>query len=92
MTSTSSLPIHGMARKRIQWQTTRQNVGSRRRPVGSEGGCVDAEHIGWGSRQPDVGVMECFWDIDRPFRGWQADTVGTAATPYARYLDEIAGF
>lgn len=83
---------HNHLRYRFPIESQRQNVGSRRRPVGSEGGCVDAEHIGWGSRLPDVGVVECFWDSDRPFRGWQADTIGTAATPYARYLDEIAGF
>ncbi|HET9949048.1 MAG TPA: hypothetical protein VFQ22_09015 [Longimicrobiales bacterium] len=71
---------------------TRQNLGSRARPAGSAGGCLDAPALGSGSSMPAADAVECFWRKDTRFGGWQADPSEPGATPYARYLEEIAGF
>ncbi|HEX7120409.1 MAG TPA: hypothetical protein VF212_16565 [Longimicrobiales bacterium] len=71
--------------------TMRQNLGSRARPAGGPGGCVHGGFAGWASALPRAGRIECFWRDDAPFFGWQSPD-GGGATPYARYLLEVAGF
>lgn len=71
----------------------KQNIGSREHPVETAygRGCIGAEHLGWTSDRVVSGRSECFWSLDAPFRGWQWPLEGDAPTPYARYLEEIAG-
>lgn len=71
--------------------STRQNLGSRTHPVAGHG-CVTGQHAGWNSRLPTPDSVECFWSRDRRFHGWQASSGSEGATPYFRYLHEIAGF
>lgn len=69
-----------------------RNVGSGAAPIRNADlppGCVSGAYVG--SAAPGVApeARECFWS-EVPFRGWQ--NRGGGATPYARYLVEIAGF
>lgn len=72
--------------------STAQNIGSRARPVGGRGGCVNARAAGWQSTRIDPAVVECLWDADVAFRGWQPHELPGKATPYAVYLETIAAF
>lgn len=69
-----------------------RNIGSRVRPLetsGARAGCVRSAPVdpGNGATAPDA--VECFWDPDARFRGWQAS--GDGVTPYERYLREVIG-
>ena len=64
-----------------------QNVGSADRPATADG-CMRAADMPLRSARAGSG-MECFW-TGRAFRGW--NTASEGATPYLRYLREIAGF
>ena len=69
-----------------------RNIGSRARPIeagGARPGCVPSERIDPGNASTAPGALECFWDEDARFRGWQG--AGHGVTPYARYLREVAG-
>jgi hypothetical protein len=66
----------------------RQNIGSRLAPAGRDDGCVTAAHAGWNAVSTDADAVECLWSETRPFRGWQNE--GAGATPYGRYLREVA--
>lgn len=70
-----------------------QNLGSRTRPFPHGAGeeCVGPGEPGWRSDLVDPDAEECFWSEEAPFRGWQAGD-GDGATPYGRYLREVAGF
>jgi hypothetical protein len=39
-----------------------------------------------------VGVVECVWDPQSPFRGWQEPAAGEGVTPYYRHLSQVAGY
>lgn len=71
--------------------STRQNIGSRERPLPGDG-CVAAEALPLGPSGADLNSRECLWDAAAPFWGWQADRAGTAPTSYGRHLAMIAGF
>lgn len=80
---------HHQLRYRFPIVSERQNIGSRSNPV--EGtGCVGASRLDRRIAPAQPEAVECFWSEDAPFRGWTG--VGAGATPYARYLREIAGF
>jgi hypothetical protein len=79
-------------RYRFPIQSQSQNIGSRTHPAGANDGCVGPDHIGWKSIMTVAGSIECLWSRARPFRGWQSSAMRGAATPYGRYLDEIASF
>lgn len=77
---------------RFPVRSARQNLGSLRRPAGDDGGCLGADHVGWGSRLVADDRRECFWSADARFLGWQDVADERGATPYFRYLTEVAGF
>lgn len=72
-----------------------RNIGSRTQPITGAAevdGCVTAAFV-----EVDLPVqlaggprMECFWSAQARFRGWHGS--GSGATPYDRYLTEIAGW
>jgi hypothetical protein len=64
-----------------------RNIGSRRLPA-LEGGCLRGGNFQLPSAND--ATLECFWNADARFRGWQSD--GGGVTPYERYLREIAEF
>jgi hypothetical protein len=64
-----------------------RNIGSKQRPA-FEGGCVTAEQVGLTTT--DANAVECIWDPQARFKGWQSGVAGV--TGYFRYLTEIAGF
>ena len=68
-----------------------QNVGSPLAPAGDQRGCLSWQHTGIVSAKVAPGSYECFWDAAAEFRGWQRPARGSA-TPYDRYLREIAKF
>lgn len=68
-----------------------QDLGSRARPIAGDG-CLKAEALAGGGRGVMPGSVECFWTAGRAFGGWQEEATEPGATPYARYLVEVAGF
>ena len=80
--------------QRFPIRSAKQNIGSREYPFHTGFGtdCVGPAYAGWQSARADPGTVECLWDPDRPFRGWQLERVGNDPSPYGRYLREIAGF
>lgn len=61
-----------------------RNLGSAAVPAFPEG-CISGAEIG--NQAVGPAAIECFFDADMPFRGWQGN--GRGATSYARYLSEI---
>jgi hypothetical protein len=80
--------------QRFPIRSARQNIGSREYAFhdGRQTQCVGPTYAGWNSARTDPDAVECLWDPDRPFRGWQLRRVGSDPSPYGRYLREIAGF
>lgn len=69
-----------------------RNIRSRARPIESGGarpGCVPSGRVDPGNASTAPDALECFWDGDARFRGWQG--TGDGVTPYERYLREVAG-
>jgi hypothetical protein len=77
---------------RFPVQSETQNVGSRRRPFPTAGGCVTSAELALGAARTADGARECAWDGTRPFRGWQAARTGSSPSSYARYLARFAAF
>jgi hypothetical protein len=65
-----------------------QNIGSASRPAHGDA-CVATAQLPLGALGASRDGRECFRDPGRPFTGWQSPANGTAS-PYARYLREIA--
>lgn len=68
-----------------------RNIGSEANPLvraGASPGCVAGATVGSGAEVVRDAV-ECFWS-EKPFRGWQGE--GEGATPYVRYLEQVAGY
>lgn len=63
------------------------NIGSRDAPSHPDG-CISGAFLKEPRAEPDA--VECFWDADGRFRGWQRE--GRGVTGYSRYLSEIARF
>jgi hypothetical protein len=64
------------------------NIGSRVKPA-SERGCIPADTIDQAHENTTDGTMECMWDPNAEFRGWQR--VERGVTAYSRYLQVFAG-
>lgn len=81
------------AARRFPIAAPRQNVGSREVPFATGKGtdCVGGDDLPWRSTRVDAEAVECFWDPEARFRGWQVG-VGDGSTGYGRYLLEVAGF
>ena len=83
---------HNSLRVRFPVLTSRQNIGSRARPLPEPDGCMDSDNLPLGAEGVDRGSRECVWNGSQPFRGWQTSNHGNSPTAYARYLTRIAGF
>lgn len=67
------------------------DIGSEARPgieSGGRRGCVVGADVG-SDAEVARDAVECLWS-DQPFRGWQR--AGDGATPYLRYLKEVAAY
>lgn len=68
-----------------------RNIGSAAEPgIGGSGrpGCLIGAELG-ADGQVEQDAVECFWS-HHEFRGWQRE--GDGATPYLRYLEQVAAY
>lgn len=72
--------------------TAAQNIGSRAFPRHGAGGCVSALGLPAASGLAAATGVECVWDVQRAFRGWQGDEVGPSPTAYGALLHWFGGF